>query len=98
MEVLNSVLNLFANGLLFYAGIMFYYHYVEDVPSSTTSAIMRVATAMLVTGAFARVIFDVNVIISGINKSFNLIESLIALTRNFGLGIILIYLIIKHEK
>jgi hypothetical protein len=98
MEILNSYLNIIANVVLFVGGLMFYHHYIEDVPKSVISAIMKVLTAMLVTGTFARVVFDLNIIISGINKNFDIIESAIALLRNFGLGGILIYLIVYREK
>ena len=52
---------------------------------------------MLVTGALSRVIFDLNIIITGQNKNFDIIEAAIALLRNFGLGGILIYLLTKKK-
>jgi hypothetical protein len=95
MEVLNSVLNLIANLLLFIAGFMFYYNHITKSLPKFLYHTLRFFTALLVTGAFSRVIFDLNIIISGQNRNFDMLEAVIALSRNFGLGVILIYLVYK---
>jgi len=99
MVVINSIFNLIANIVLFSGGMMFYYHFISrsKIPNQNIYYLMKVLTAMLITGSFARVLFDMNVIYVGSTKSFNIVEALIALFRNFGLGGILIFLIHKYK-
>lgn len=97
MEILNSVLNLLANLLLFVGGFLFYYNHITKRLSFWNYHLLRFFTALLVTGAFSRVLFDLNIIITGQNKNFDVIEAAIALSRNFGLGGILIYLLTKKR-
>ena len=97
MQVLNSVLNLLANLLLFTGGYLFYVHHITKRLPLYQYHLLRLLCAMLVTGALSRVIFDLNIIITGQNKNFDIIEAAIALLRNFGLGGILIYLLTKKK-
>jgi hypothetical protein len=99
MIVINSILNLIANIILFSGGMMFYYHFVcrSKFKNDKLYYIMKVLTAMLITGSLARVLFDMNVIYVGTTKAFNIVEAVIALLRNFGLGGILIFLINKYK-
>lgn len=97
MEVLNSILNLLANLLLFVGGFLFYYNHITRGLSFWKYHTLRFLTALLVTGAFSRVLFDLNIIITGQNRNFDLLEAGIALSRNFGLGGILIYLLTKKR-
>ena len=96
----NSILNLIANLIIFSGGFMFYYHYLtpKKIKSKEIYYIMRVFTALLLTGSLARVFFDLNIIYTGINKNFNLLEAVIALSRNIGLGGILIYITNKFKN
>ena len=55
--------------------------------------IARVGLALLLTFSLARVLFDLNVVITGVNKTFNLLEAVIALGRNYGFGIVMFYCI-----
>jgi hypothetical protein len=99
MVVINSVFNLIANIVLFAGGMMFYYHFIcrSRIGNKNLYYGMKVLTAMLITGSLARVLFDINVIYVGSTKSFNIVEAVIALFRNFGLGGILIFLINKYK-
>lgn len=97
MQVLNSVLNLLANLMLFAGGFMFYYNYLTKSLKFWNYHLLRFFCALLVTGALSRVIFDLNIIITGQNKNFDVLEAGIALSRNFGLGGILIYLLTKKK-
>jgi hypothetical protein len=99
MVVINSILNLIANVVLFSGGMMFYYYFIcrTRIPNQNLYYAMKVLTAMLITGSLARVLFDMNVIYVGSTKSFNIVEAIIALFRNFGLGGILIFLINKYK-
>jgi hypothetical protein len=99
MVVINSILNLIANVVLFSGGMMFYYYFIcrTRIPNQNLYYTMKVLTAMLITGSLARVLFDMNVIYGGSTKSFNIVEAVIALFRNFGLGGILIFLINKYK-
>lgn len=99
MVVINSIFNLIANIVLFSGGMMFYYYFIcrTRIPNQKMYYGMKVLTAMLITGSLARVLFDMNVIYVGTTKSFNIVEAVIALFRNFGLGGILIFLINKYK-
>jgi hypothetical protein len=99
MIVINSILNLIANIILFLGGMMFYYNFIckSNFKNDKLYYGMKVLTAMLITGSLARVLFDMNVIYVGTTKSFNIVEAIIALFRNFGLGGILIFLINKYK-
>lgn len=96
----NSILNLIANLMIFVGGFIFYYHYLtsDKIKKKQVYFIMRIFTALLLTGSFSRVIYDINVIYTGINKNFDIIEALIALCRNIGLGGILIYITNKFKN
>lgn len=94
---INSVLNLIANMLMLVGGYLFYVHFITKEMKLHIYHMMRFATALLLTGAFSRVLFDINILYTGINKNFDVIEALIALTRNIGLGSILIYLTVKFK-
>lgn len=98
---LNSSLNLLANLLMFVGGFMFYYNVLESIKVKVIYYLARVGGAMLVTGSLSRVLFDLNIILSGTVKYFDWFEASIALTRNFGFGIcfiILVYLNIKNTE
>lgn len=97
MQVANSILNLIANLLLFAGGFLFYYNHITKRLSFWKYHILRLFTALLVTGALSRVLFDLNIIITGVNRNFDVVEAAIALSRNFGLGGILIYLLTKKR-
>jgi hypothetical protein len=99
MVVINSVFNLIANVVLFSGGMMFYYYFIcrTRIQNQNLYYAMKVLKAMLITGSLARVLFDMNVIYVGSTKSFNIVEAIIALFRNFGLGGILIFLINKYK-
>lgn len=86
----NSIINLIANFMLFYGGYMFYLHYITKEMKLYYT--MRLFTALLLTGSFSRILFDLNIIYTGVNKSFDVLEASIALSRNIGLAGILIYL------
>lgn len=90
----NSILNLIANVMMFAGGFIFYYHYLtrEKINRKSIYYVMKIFTALLLTGSFARVIFDINIIYTGVNRNFDIVEALIALSRNIGLGGILIYI------
>jgi cytochrome c oxidase assembly factor CtaG len=95
----NSILNLVANLIIFLGGFLFYYHYLttKKIKSKQIYCLMRIFTALLLTGSLARVMFDFNVIYTGINENFNLIEAIIALSRNIGLGGVLVYITNKFK-
>jgi hypothetical protein len=95
---INSVLNLVANLMMLIGGYLFYLHYITKEMKPHIYFIMRLATASLITGAFSRVLFDLNIIYTGVTRDFDIIEAVIALTRNFGLGAILIYLTLKFKQ
>lgn len=95
MQIANSILNLIANLMLLVGGFSFYYNFISIQLKPFLYHALRFFTAMLVTGAFARVLFDINILIVGQNKNFDLLEAVIALSRNLGLGGILIYLVFK---
>lgn len=97
MIILNSILNLLANLLMFLGGFLFYYHFLTKDMNKLIYNIMRVFTALLLTGALSRVLFDINILYSGHNNNFNLLEASIALSRNLGLGGILVYLTMKYK-
>lgn len=96
----NSILNLIANLMMFTGGFIFYYHYLtlEKIRKKQVYFIMRIFTALLLTGSLARVVFDMNIIYTGINKNFDFVEAVIALSRNIGLGGILIYITNKFKN
>lgn len=54
--------------------------------------LMKIATALLITGTLSRVLFDLNILYLDKSSSFNAVEALIALSRNLGLGGVLVYL------
>lgn len=91
----NSILNLIANTALFIGGFAFYYHHITKELPLWLYHSLRFFTALLVTGAFSRVLFDMNIVITGVNNNYDIVEAIIALTRNFGLAGILIYLTFK---
>ena len=95
---INSIVNLIANILLLIGGYMFYVHYITKEMKLYVYHIMRFCTALLITGAFSRVLFDINILYTGINKNFDVLEASIALSRNLGLGGILIYLTNKFKS
>ena len=96
----NSVLNLIANLMMFAGGFIFYYNYLtrKKIKSKEIYYIMRIFTALLLTGSFSRVLFDINILYTGINKNFDVLEAVIALSRNIGLGGILIYITNKFKN
>lgn len=93
---INSILNLIANIMLLIGGYQFYIHFI--IKEMKFFHTMRFFTAMLVTGALARVLFEINVLYTGVNNNFNILEASIALSRNLGLGGILLYLTTKYRK
>lgn len=92
---INSILNLVANVLLLIGGYQFYLHFI--IKEMKLYFIMRFFTALLLTGAFSRVLFDINILYTGVNKNFDVLEAAIALSRNIGLGGVLIYLTFKFK-
>ena len=94
---INSLLNLVANIMMLVGGYLFYIHFITKEMKLYVYHLMRIATALLITGTFSRVLFDINILYTGINRNFNLIEAGIALARNIGLGTILIYLTLKFK-
>lgn len=95
---INSIVNLIANILLLVGGYTFYVHYITREMKWIIYHTMRFCTALLITGAFSRVLFDINILYTGINKNFDVLEAAIALNRNIGLGGILIYLTNKFKN
>ena len=98
MITLNSILNLLANLLMFIGGFLFYYHFLTKDMNKVLYNIMRIFTALLLTGALSRILFDINILYSGHNTNFNLLEASIALSRNLGLGGILLYLTLRFKN
>ena len=96
----SAILNLIANLMMFSGGLIFYYHYLtrNKIKNIKMYHTIRVFTALLLTGTLARVFFDLNIIYTGVNKNFDLVETLISLSRNVGLGGILIYLTNKFKN
>lgn len=94
----NSILNLLANIMMLIGGYLFYVNFITKEIKWYIYYFMRLATALLITGAFSRVLFDLNIVYTGVTRDFDIIEALIALTRNFGLGSILIYLTLKSKS
>lgn len=94
---INSILNLVANSMMLAGGFLFYVHFITKEMKLYVYHIMRFAAALLVTGAFSRVLFDINILYTGINKNFDVLEAAIALCRNTGLGAIIIYLTLKFK-
>ncbi len=97
MIIANSVLNLLANLLMFIGGFLFYYHFLTKKMNKIIYNVMRIFTALLLTGSLSRILFDLNILYTGQNNGFNFIEASIALSRNLGLGGILIYLTQKYK-
>jgi hypothetical protein len=99
-NITNSILNLIANLMIFSGGFIFYYHYLTQtkIKSKRIYSMMRIFTALLLTGSLARIVFDMNIIYTGINKNFDIVEAIIALSRNIGLGGILIYITNKFKN
>jgi uncharacterized membrane protein YqgA involved in biofilm formation len=95
---LNSGLNLLANLIMFIGGFMFYYNSLELIKNKTIYRISRVSTAMLVTGSLSRVLFDLNIILTGQVKYFDWFEAAIALTRNLGFGVTFIIVVFLLNK
>ena len=84
-----------ANLMLFSGGMIFYYNHINKSMGKTLYHSMRVLTAMLITGSLSRCIYDFNNLITGYHsESFIWWEAAIALVRNFGLGGILLYLLL----
>jgi hypothetical protein len=96
--IINSILNLVANTMMFVGGFLFYYHFLTKKMNKITYNTMRVFTALLLTGSLSRVFFDINILYCGKNIGFNPVEAAIALSRNLGLGGILIYLTYKFKS
>lgn len=92
---INSIFNLVANMMLLVGGYQFYIHFIKR--EMKLYHIMRVLAALLITGAFSRVLFDINILYTGVNKNFDVLEAAIALSRNIGLGGVLIYLTLKFK-
>lgn len=96
---LNSGLNLLANLIMFIGGFMFYYNTLELIKSKQIYHLARFASGLLLTGSLGRVLFDLNIILTGTVKIFDWFEAAIALTRNLGFGIcFLVLLYIIHKK
>ncbi len=83
---------------MFSGGFLFYYHYLTKDMKKVVYNTMRVFTALLLTGSLSRILFDLNIIYTGKSVNFNIIEAGIALSRNIGLGSILVYLTLKFKK
>lgn len=96
MSQINSILNIVANTMLLFGGSLFHIHFI--VRKMKWYYTMRFFTALLLTGAFSRVLFDINIIYTGVNNNFDIMEAAIALSRNIGLGGILIYLTRRKSK
>lgn len=91
---LNSILNLIAQLIMFAGGFIIYIRFLfKEYVNWYIYQITRFGLALLLTFSLARVLFDLNVVITGVNKTFNLLESVIALGRNYGFGIVLFYCI-----
>lgn len=98
LQSYNALLNLIANLVLFSGGMIFYYNHISKSMGFKLYHFMRLFTAMLLTGSLSRCIYDCNNLITGY-QSDNFIwwEAAIALLRNFGLGAILMYLLLKKK-
>lgn len=93
-QTTNSIFNLIANSIIFFCALVFYIKFMfPEYVNKWAYQIGRIGLALLVTFCFSRVVFDANIIIKGENKYFNLTEAILALGRNFGIGMLLVYII-----
>jgi len=97
-DVLNSLFNAGANLILMLGGLYFYYHHLNKELGFHYYHLLRLATAMLISGSFMRVLVDVDYVIAGKSPSFVWYEAVIGLLRNYGLGVILLYTVVKYKK
>jgi hypothetical protein len=98
LDNLNSVFNLGANLILMIGGLYFYYYHLRKQIGVFYYHLLRLASAMLLSGAFMRVLVDIDYLIAGESAAFIWYEAVIALSRNYGLGIILLYTLIKYRQ
>lgn len=97
-DVANSVLNAGANILLVIGGMYFYYHHLSKQIGLHYYYLLRIATAMLISGALMRALVDIDYVLVGKSASFVWYEAAIALLRNYGLGVILLYTLVKYKE
>jgi Na+-translocating ferredoxin:NAD+ oxidoreductase RnfA subunit len=97
MHITLSFFHLIAQVLLFIASISFYMNHITHKGNTYLYHALRVFTALLVTGLFGRIVFDLNVIYTGIYKNFDAVQSAISITKNFSLGVIMVYLVFKKK-
>jgi hypothetical protein len=98
LDTLNSILNAGANMLLCTGGLYFYYHHLSKKMGYHYYHLLRVATAMLISGALMRTLVDIDYVMVGKSPSYVWYEAAIGLLRNYGLGVILIYTVIKYKE
>lgn len=97
-DVANSVLNAGANILLVIGGFYFYYHHLNKQMGIHYYHLLRIATAMLISGALMRALVDIDYVMAGKSPAFIWYEAAIALLRNYGLGVILLYTLVKYRE